>query len=303
MANILVSGLINIETTLRIEGFPLHYNPVNYPFFGVNSSVSGVGYNISKALTILGNKVIFLSLIGQGMQAKQVRDSLAVDNISTRFVLGTAQETAQSVILYDRDGRRQIHVDLKDIQELDYPKTLFMDAMHNCDLLILCNINFSRKMLALAKESGKLIATDVHTVRALNDSYNQDFMRAADILFMSNEHLPCSPSDWALQVMEKFCPLHLVIGLGGKGALLASRESEGVQFFPAVQTRRVVNTIGAGDALFSSFLHCYMQSRDPVESIQKAIVFSSYKIGGASAAEGFLSALELEEWYKRTRGE
>jgi len=47
MPNILVSGLINIETTLRVDGFPIAYNPVNYPFFGVNSSVSGVGYNIA----------------------------------------------------------------------------------------------------------------------------------------------------------------------------------------------------------------------------------------------------------------
>jgi len=45
-ARILVTGLINIETTLRIEPFPLAYNPVNYPFFAIDSTVSGVGYNI-----------------------------------------------------------------------------------------------------------------------------------------------------------------------------------------------------------------------------------------------------------------
>ncbi len=32
MAQILVSGLINIETTLRVDGFPLPYAPVHYPF-------------------------------------------------------------------------------------------------------------------------------------------------------------------------------------------------------------------------------------------------------------------------------
>ena len=47
---VLVSGLINLETTLRVNGFPIDYNPVNYPFLGVQSRVSGVGYNLAKAL-------------------------------------------------------------------------------------------------------------------------------------------------------------------------------------------------------------------------------------------------------------
>ncbi len=297
MAKILVSGLINIETTLRIEGFPLHYNPVNYPFFGVNSSVSGVGYNVAKALTTLGNPVKFLSLIGQGMAATQVRDALAIDNIATKYVLGTAQDTPQSVILYDRLGNRQIHVDLKNVQELTYPPALFEEAIEDCDLLALCNINFSRPMLAKAQQAGKLIATDVHTVASLDDDYDRDFMAAADILFLSDEYLPCQPEHFAHQIMERYQPRLLVIGLGAEGALLAVRDDNFVSRFPAVQTRPVVNTIGAGDALFSAFLHAYMQSHNPIDAIKKAIIFASYKIGGTSAAEGFLSDSELEKLY------
>ena len=33
MARIIVAGLINVETTLRIDEFPLHYQPQNFPFF------------------------------------------------------------------------------------------------------------------------------------------------------------------------------------------------------------------------------------------------------------------------------
>ena len=54
MNNILVCGLINIETTLKVDNFPIEYSPVEYNFFGVNSSISGVGYNIVKALKTLG---------------------------------------------------------------------------------------------------------------------------------------------------------------------------------------------------------------------------------------------------------
>ena len=34
MANILVSGLINTETTVRVRQFPVNYYPIDYPFFG-----------------------------------------------------------------------------------------------------------------------------------------------------------------------------------------------------------------------------------------------------------------------------
>jgi ribokinase len=63
-----------------------------------------------------------------------------------------------------------------------------------------------------------------------------------------------------------------------------------------------VNTIGAGDALFSSFLHAYSRDGDPYEAIQKAVVFASYKIGETGAAEGFLKAQELDNLAASLRG-
>ena len=66
----------------------------------------------------------------------------------------------------------------------------------------------------------------------------------------------------------------------------------------AVQTRPVVNTIGAGDALFSAFIHYYMKSKNPYEAIKWAVLFASYKIGERGAADGFLDEQSLAELYK-----
>ena len=81
MSRILVSGLINIETTLQVEDFPIAYEPVRFPFFGIQCSVSGVGYNVAKALTVLGDGVCFLSMIGGDMAGRLVLESLADDGI------------------------------------------------------------------------------------------------------------------------------------------------------------------------------------------------------------------------------
>jgi ribokinase len=45
MAEILVCGHSNLETTVAVEQFPIEYTPMRYPFFGIQTAVAGVGYN------------------------------------------------------------------------------------------------------------------------------------------------------------------------------------------------------------------------------------------------------------------
>jgi ribokinase len=298
VSQILVSGLINIETTLRVDGFPIYYTPVRYPFHGVNRTISGVGYNVAKALTILGDDVRFLSIIGRDSSEQQIRSELLSDGIPDDFVLNSMDETARSVILFDDSGKRQINVDLKDIQDQAYPLEKFDQAAVGCNLHVLCNINFSRPMLIRAKNAGKLIATDVQTIKDLQDGYNRDFMAAAHILFMSDEALPTNPEEWSRKITHTYGTEILVIGLGQDGVLLSVRSNNFIERIPAVKTRPVVNTIGAGDALFSAFVHYYARNHDPYMAIRRAIVFASYKIGEKGAAEGFLGHDDLERLYR-----
>jgi ribokinase len=299
MTRFLVSGLINIETTLRIERFPLEYNPVNFPFFGIQSSVSGVGYNLAKALTRLGNEVNLLALTGKDDAAQLVQAALQRDGIPAAGVLQRLEHTPQSVILYDRQGRRQIHTDLKDIQEQVYPPQQAEQALTVCDAAVLCNINFSRPLLVKARRMGKPVASDVHAISDLDDDYNRDFMQFADILFMSHEKLPLPPEEWLRAVLAKYPARIVVIGLGENGCLLGEHDRNEAEHIPAVNTRPVQNTIGAGDALFSAFLHAFFRGDSAGVALEKAVVFASYKIGAVSAADGFLDAAGLEDLYRQ----
>lgn len=301
MASIFVAGLINIETTLQIEGFPVAYTPVRYPFFGIRSTVSGVGWNIARALKLLGQDVRLHTMIGDDLAAEMVRQELQREGLYGKTILPRLQATPQSVILYDRAGRRMINTDLKDIQDVPYP--LVHCDFSGIDFAMLTNVNFSRPMLERAKAAGVPIATDVHVIRTLDDDYNRDYMAAADILFMSDEGLPTSPEDWARQIWATFDTPIIVIGLGAEGALLAVRADDSIQRIPARALRPVVNTIGAGDALFSSFVYAYANTHDPYKAIRKAVLFAGYKIGDVGAAEGFLSAPQLEAAYQQHYGD
>ncbi len=149
-----------------------------------------MGYNVAKALTTLGHDVALLTMLAPDASGQLALAGLAAAGISSEHVLPTMPQTPQAVILYEPSGRRAAYTDLKDIQERAYPLARFEAVAASCDLLVLCNINFARAFLPVAKAMGKMIATDVHGIQDLEDPFNRDFMAAADILFMSHERLP-----------------------------------------------------------------------------------------------------------------
>ena len=299
MAKIIVAGLINIETTIKIDHFPIDYTPVRFAFGGVRSTVSGVGYNITKALTTLGHDVDFLSLIADDPAGSMIHAELRAIGVNPQHVVSSLAETPQSAILYDDAGKRMINSDLKAIQETFYP--LEQLNVEGVDIAVLANINFSRPMLAKVKAAGIPIATDIHTISTLDDDYNRDYMAHADILFMSDEHLPTTPEVWVHQVWQRYETPIIGIGLGAEGALIAVREDNRIEQMPAKALRPIISTIGSGDALFSAFVHGYITTKDPYHAMRQAVLFSGYKIGAAGGGEGFLTAAALAQYYHENK--
>lgn len=288
----MVSGLVNIETNVKVREFPIPYYPIDFNFFGIESSVGGVGYNISKALKTLGDEVDFYSFTGDDEEALRIQREFEKNEINTKNVRNTLKATPVSIALFDESGRRQIYCDLKDIQENRYE--LQENQSLDADVLILCNINFNRDLLKEAKTTGKLIATDVHVLDNIEDEYNKDFMEAADILFLSDEAIPCEPYDFITSIKEKYKAEVIVMGCGKNGVIYYDRRNDQIDCMKAYPVEDIVNTIGAGDALFSSFLHFYVKGNTVKDSLAKAQIFAGLKIRSNGAAEGFVTEDEVE---------
>ena len=162
-----------------------------------------------------------------------------------------------------------------------------------------CTINFNRPLLALAKAAGIPIATDVHILSDPDDAYNRDFMAAADILFLSDEGLWDSPENCLRQLQQRYGCAIIVLGRGHQGAMLLSREEDRIYSFPAAHVGQAVNTVGAGDALFSAFLHYYHKGLSPVDALLRAEVFAAAKVCHSGGAAGFSSEADVEALYAR----
>ena len=289
--NILVSGLVNTETTAAVRNFPIPYYPIDYPFFGVNTTVSGVAFNISKALSTLGDSVRLISMTGNDFSAAFIRHTLVETGISDSYVLPKLPQTPASVVLYAPDGKRQIYCDLKDIQDHSYDFT--SSILDEIDLVVACNINFNRPLLHLAKSAGKTIATDVHVLSDLHDSYNREFMEMADILFLSDEAIGENYHGFLRDLAATYPSKLIVLGRGSKGAAMYLREQDQVIEQPAAFAGPIVNTVGAGDALLSGFVHFYAKGLPPVVSLQMAQHFAARKITANGAAQGFVTEAEV----------
>jgi ribokinase len=258
---------------------------------GIGAAVSGVGWNLARALHTLGSEVTFLGLVGPDPAGALVREETARSGITT--VLAPTAATPQSVILYDPAGRRRAETDLKALQEAVFPLETFEAALAGCGLAVLANINWTRPLLARAAAAGVPLATDLHDVRSLANPYDADYLERAAVLFLSGEHLPEPPGRFLLRLRRRADPEIVGIGLGAQGALVAPR-GEAPTLVPAPALRPVVSTIGAGDALLAAFLHFRSRGHDPVAAMRRAAVFAAWKVGEASASAGFLTEAAVE---------
>lgn len=297
---VMVMGLINIESSCPIKHFPVAYFPIDYPFHKISSGISGVGYNLIRNFQKLGDEVTFVSMTGEDLWGEVIRQQLQKEGFSTDYVYPVLSSTPQSIILYDDTGKREIYCDLKDYQDTYLDIGKFKDKIAEADLIIACNSNFNRPVCREARCMGKRIATDVHVLSDPQDAYNRDFLESADIVFLSHEGIPCTPEEMILELYKLYHNKIIVMGCGSKGALLFEAETETFTWVSAVTTRPVVSTSGAGDALFSTFLHFYGKGDSPVESLRKATYAASYKIGERLSSEGFLTEMQLQELMKES---
>jgi len=163
-------------------------------------------------------------------------------------------------------------------------------------VVVLSNANFCRPLISLAQNAGKPVAVNLRKYAAETISYNAEFLFAADILYLSDDNLEGDPYEFVKEIAEAYTPKIVILGMGSKGVMLYSKEDDIFAPFNTVKTNQVVNTVGAGNALFSCFLHYYYKTGDAICAIKNALLFASYKIGFVGTSNGFMTEEQIEQW-------
>ncbi len=294
MKKFAVAGIVQIETIVKVENIPVEYRPVVNRPNTIFTNVGGDAYNECLALRALGNEVRFFTMTGRDNTDMIVKDKLISE---ADYVYPALDATPSAVILYDENRQQQIFEDIKNVRDVVYPIDPFKKNIHDVDCVVLANANFCRPLAKVAKEMGKLLAINFRGFTEDKYEYNKDLMDLADIIYLSDDNIVTEPDEFVRKVADNHQAKIIILGRGAAGVTIYSRENDLLAQYKPVKTTEIVNTAGAGNSLFSCFLHCYVAHHDAVHSIKNALLFASYKIGYMGTSQGFLKEDELEQWY------
>ncbi len=297
MGKFMVAGFVQHETIVKVDELPVPYKQFESSHDLINTDIGGTGFDEAMALRWLGNDVDFMSMVSRNMSSRQITAYLHINNVDlkTDYVLPMLEGMPTSVVLYCR-GKKQTFEDVKDIRTVEYDYSLFESQIQDKDMVLISNCNFCRPIIGLTRKYNKPLAVNVRSMRAEKIEQKKDFLAAADILYISDDDLDSDPYDCINECREKYNPQIIVMGIGAKGVILYTKEDNSILEYKSVKTNEVVNTVGAGNALFSAFLHYYVKTKDAKESIKNALLFASYKIGFVGTTNGFMTEEQIEQW-------
>jgi acarbose 7IV-phosphotransferase len=130
--------------------------------------------------------------------------------------------------------------------------------------------NYCRNLIPLIKKHHKEIWCDIHDY-SRNNAYHQDFIEAADYIFMSSDQMP-DYKNFFEELIQRGKKLAVCThGADGSSALTSDRQWIET---PIINSYQRVDTNGAGDAFFSGFLYAYTAGLSIRESLQMGTVVS-----------------------------
>ena len=296
MSKFLVAGVTQIETIVRVDKIPVSYAPLSSVQDSIYTAMGGDAYNESLALKWLGDDVTFMSIVGRNQDLGLINPPDRKITLSTDYIIPQMQETPAEVVLYDKQRKQQIFEDIKDLRENVYDMNVVTPIAGACDMMVLANANFCRPFAKTAAELGKPIAVNIRSYNPEKEKYNTDFLEPAKVLYFSDDTLSEDPYDFIDRMASTYGTEIIILGQGSEGLILFDKTKDIKAHYKTVKTNEVVNTIGAGNALFACFLHFYMETGDSVNAIKNALLFASYKIGYMGTSNGFMTVDQLEQW-------
>ncbi len=296
MSKFLVAGVTQIETIVRVDKIPVVYSPITSANDSIFTAMGGDAYNESLALKWLGDDVTFMSIVGRNQDLSLINPHDRKITLSTQYIIPQMEATPTEVVLYDKDRKQQIFEDIKDLRENVYDMSMVAPIAEACDMMVLANANFCRPFAKEAAARKKPIAVNIRNYHREKEKYNTDFLEPAKVLYFSDDTLGEDPYEFIDRIARTYGTDIIILGQGREGLILYDKAQNLRVHYKTVKTNEVVNTIGAGNALFACFLHYYMENGDSVNAIKSALLFASYKIGYMGTSNGFMTTDQLEQW-------
>jgi len=295
-SRVVVFGDVSLDTNVHVYELPLGgYGDVSYVTNRVQDLTGGSAMNVAFALWKLGVDVHIVSVIGNDYGGRFIAGNLEDMGFFSRWLYADWQHTARSVNLVDPSGARYILHDSKNAMEYEMPVQYYEDLLAAGTIVHCSVVNWTRHILKYAKKKGLVTCTDLHTNFDL-DGYHKDFAENADIVFFSSQDLP-GWKETGFRILDM-----------GAGIVICMRGERGCAVFkkdfyneyPAESfTDKIVDSVGAGDAMTGSFLACFSRGMNLEDCILRAQVSGLYACTVKGSDSCYMDLVMLEEVVNR----
>ncbi|QCC51057.1 carbohydrate kinase family protein [Halapricum salinum] len=254
----------------------------------LGSSGSGKSLNLGR----LGVDTRFHAMIGDDRFGDSIRERFAAEPIAFEYDLDPNGTERHVNLMNDAGERISIFVVLP-TQEPDIDDERLEAWTAQADALVVSPVNYSRYLLPAAEDAGTSVWADVHAYDG-EDKYHEDFLDAADYLFMSEEGMD-DPRAFMHEQVDSGTAL-VVCTHGADGATALTPDG---WFEVPAQNFEPVDTNGAGDAFFAGFLYGHRQDLDVETCLRLGTLAGGLAVESRELVHPDLSADRLAAEYER----
>jgi len=289
MKNIFVIGGASYNSVITLDEFPKAI-PQTIHNCDFNETIGNTGAGKALTLSKLGFNTIFHSLIGDDSFGKKILSYLQEPTLHFISDIDPNGTERHLNIMNGRGERISIFMNpSSDTPNINYSK--FEKNLKKADYVVINIANYCRYILPICKKLKKEVWTDLHDYDGKN-KYHQDFIDAADYIFLSSDNLP-DYKPFMKQQIENGKKL-VICTHGKKGATAYTKEGVWIEV-PIIDSYIMANANGAGDSFFSGFLYGFSKGYDTKKCMQFGTISSGLCIESKKISNDKLSQSLLEK--------
>jgi acarbose 7IV-phosphotransferase len=293
MKTVLVLGGVSYDSIIHLKQLP-ESKPMTIYANNSYDAIGSTGAGKALCFSQLGLDVTLHGLIGDDAYGNKIIEQFKKKKINFLFNFDP-KGTERHVNLMDECGRRiSIYTNSATFNPDINPEEL-TPIIEKSDGIVLNIINYCRHYIPIIKQANKEIWCDLHDYDGKNP-YHQDFVDAADYLFMSSDCLEDYRS-----YMESLIVLNkeLIVCTHGKEGVTALTKDGMWYDLPIIQDYQHVDANGAGDNFFAGFLYGYNKGYSILKCLQFGTITAGLCINSKELVNDRLSIALLEDEHQK----